>query len=136
MAKAKARRAATPARALASVRASLARAQTRGERVVARLRQDAEAFMTRTRGEVLKEMRAFERRLLHAVHAATEERVARLERRIAKLEAAVPRPAGTGGEQAGDHKRRQRELRPAVPSVIQSWQAKHSFFRSPRRRGT
>ena len=85
---AKVKKAVRPARALAGVRASLARAQTTGEHVVARLRRDAEAFMARTRGEIMKEVRDLERRLLHAMHGATEDRVAKLERRIAKLEAA------------------------------------------------
>jgi hypothetical protein len=92
-----------PGRALSELRASLARAQTKGERMVARLRRDAEAFMARSRGEVIKEVRDLERRMLKGLHAATREQVTRLERRVAKLEEAVAelrRPAGTGGEKA------------------------------------
>jgi hypothetical protein len=63
--------------------------RTQGERVVARLRRDAQALITRSRTEVLKEVRDLERRVLKGIHAATEEQVARLERRIAKLEATV-----------------------------------------------
>jgi polyhydroxyalkanoate synthesis regulator phasin len=91
------------ARTLNNLRASFARAQNQGERMVARLRREAEAFMARSRGEVLKEVRDLERRMLKGLHAATREQVTRLERRIAKLEHAVAelqRPAGTGGEKA------------------------------------
>ena len=63
--------------------------RTQGERVVARLRRDARALITRSRTEVLKEVRDLERRVLKGMHAATEDQVARLERRIAKLEATV-----------------------------------------------
>ena len=77
---------------LANIRASLAR----GERVFARVRRDAEAFVAKSRGEILKEVRQLERRMLKGVHAATQEQVMRLERRIARLEeaiAALQRPA-------------------------------------------
>jgi hypothetical protein len=73
----------------AGVRASLRRLQTQGERVAARLRRDANALVVRSRGEVAREVRAVERRILKAFHAATEEKVARLERRIVKLEQTV-----------------------------------------------
>jgi hypothetical protein len=99
----KTRTAARPALTLAGVRASLGRIQGEGERMVARLRRDAEAFMGRSRGEILKEVRDVERRLLKALHAATQEQVTRLERRIAHLERTVAelrRPAGTEGEKA------------------------------------
>jgi len=74
---------------LARVRASLGRVQAEGERMVKGLRRDAEALMTRTRGEVVKEVRDLERRVLKALHGATKEQVIRLERRIASLERAV-----------------------------------------------
>jgi len=44
-----------------------------------------------------------ERRVLKAVHAATREDLARLERRVAKLEtnsARSPQPVGAGGDRA------------------------------------
>ena len=63
--------------------------RVQGERVVARLRRDAQALIARSRIEVLKEVRGLERRVLKGIHAATEEQVTRLERRIAKLEATV-----------------------------------------------
>jgi polyhydroxyalkanoate synthesis regulator phasin len=86
-----------------TVRASLGRMQSEGERMVAGLRRDAEAFVARSRGEVTKEVRGIERRVLKALHAATQEHVTRLERRIAHLEQMVRElhePSGTGGEKA------------------------------------
>jgi BMFP domain-containing protein YqiC len=77
--------------------------QTRAERVLLKVRRDAEAFIRRSRGEVVKDLRQLERRVLKAVHAATREDLARLERRVAKLESnlAGPQPAtGAGGERA------------------------------------
>jgi hypothetical protein len=83
------RRTSDTALSLARVRASLGRVQAEGERMVKRLRRDAEALMERTRGEVVKEVRDLERRVLKALHGATKEQVTRLERRIASLERAV-----------------------------------------------
>jgi polyhydroxyalkanoate synthesis regulator phasin len=74
--------------------------QTQGERVVARMRRDAERFMTRSRGELLKEVRQIERRVLKTFHAATQEQVNRLEGRIAKLERTVAGLRGSTGERA------------------------------------
>jgi hypothetical protein len=71
---------------LATVRASLTRMQRQGERMVARLRRDAVALVERSRNEVTKDVRDLERRLMRAFHAASTEQVARLERRIVKLE--------------------------------------------------
>jgi hypothetical protein len=88
---------------LAAIRASLGRMQGQGERMVTRLRRDAETFMKRSRVEVVKEVRDVERRMLRGLHAATEQQVKRLEGRIAKLERAVAelqRRGGTGGEKA------------------------------------
>lgn len=85
----KTRRRTTPVPAMSNLRASLTRMQSQGERVVARLRNDAERFMARSRTEVLKEARNVERRILKTFHAATEERVRRLETRIARLERTV-----------------------------------------------
>jgi len=82
-------RTADTALSLARVRASLGRVQAEGERMVKRLRHDAEALMERTRGEVVREVRDLERRVLKALHGATKEQVTRLERRIASLERAV-----------------------------------------------
>jgi hypothetical protein len=99
---AKIRKAAQPA-PLAAVRTSLTRMQTRAERILAKARRDAQAFITRSRSEVLKDLREIERRVLKAVHAATREDLARLERRVTKLEknlAGSPQSIGTGGERA------------------------------------
>ena len=89
--------------ALATARTSLGRMQSEAERMVAGLRRDAEAFVTRSRGEVIKEVRAVERRVLKALHVATREQVTQLERRIAHLEHTLRElhePSGTGGEKA------------------------------------
>jgi BMFP domain-containing protein YqiC len=99
---AKARKTVEPA-PLAAVRTSLGRMQTRAERLLKKVRRDAEAFITRSRGEVVKDLHQLERRVLKAVHAATREDLARLERRVAKLESTLAgsQPAiGTGGERA------------------------------------
>src|SRR5262249_38874762 len=92
-----------PVRALRDLRASLAKVQTRGERMVASLRHDAEAFVARSRGAGLKEVGGRERRMLKGLHAATREQVTRLERRVAKLERTVTellRTAGSGEKAA------------------------------------
>ena len=99
---ARVRNAAQPA-PLAAVRQSLGRMQTQAERLMGKVRRDAEAFMARSRSEFAKEIRDLERRLLKSLHAATREEVARLERRVGKLEDAVAKlqtPGGTGGERA------------------------------------
>jgi hypothetical protein len=85
---------------LAEVRASVTRMQHQGERMVARLRRDAEGFIVRSRGEVVKEVRDLERRLVKALHAATAEQVARLDRRVTKLEQAVVDLQKSAGERA------------------------------------
>lgn len=85
---------------LATVRASLSRIQSQGERMVGRLRRDAESLIARSRTEVMKEVRGLERRVLKGLHAATEERVARLERRIARLEDTVADLRKQAGQQA------------------------------------
>lgn len=85
---------------LATVRASIKRIQNEGERVVGRLRRDAQTLVSRSRSEVVKEVRHLERRVLRSLHAATEEQVTRLERRIAKLEAAVGGLRRQGRDQA------------------------------------
>jgi hypothetical protein len=98
-----ARRTTNPGRALRDIRAALTKVQTKGERMVASLRRDAEAFVARGRGEAIKEVRNLERRMLKGLHAATREQVVRLERRIAKLERTVSeflRTPGSGGAKA------------------------------------
>ena len=88
---------------LAALRLSVGRLQTRAERLLVRVRRDAEALVARSRREVVKEMRTLERRLLRSIHAATREDVSRLERRVAKLESELPglQPsARTGSERA------------------------------------
>jgi hypothetical protein len=100
---AKARTTTKRGQTLNNLRTSLAQVQAKGERIVARVRRDAEAFMARSRQEATREMRALERRLLKRLHGATREQVTRLERRIGRLEQAVAelqRPRGTGGEKA------------------------------------
>jgi hypothetical protein len=76
-------------RTLATVRASLAKMQRRGERVVARIQRDTQALVGRGRKQALSELRDLERRLVHRLHAASEGQVARLERRVRKLEQMV-----------------------------------------------
>jgi hypothetical protein len=63
--------------------------QTQGERMVGRLRHDAKALIARSRSEVLKEVADLERRVVKGLHAATAEQVARLERRVGKLERTI-----------------------------------------------
>ena len=79
----------TPRNPLVNVRATVSRLQGQAERMVGRLRRDAEGLITRSRTEVMKEVRDLERWLLKGLHAATEDRVAKLEQRLAKLEEAV-----------------------------------------------
>jgi hypothetical protein len=79
---------------LATVRATVIRMRRDGERVVGRVRRDAEALIARSRREFLKDVRELERRLLKSLHGATDERVAKLERRIEKLEQGA-RPGST-----------------------------------------
>jgi hypothetical protein len=74
--------------------------QREGERMVARLRRDASGLVTRSRHEVMKEVRDLERKLVKVLHAATAERVARLERRVSKLEQAIAELQKTAGERA------------------------------------
>jgi len=74
---------------MARVRASVGEIQSRGERVIGQLRRDAQSLFSRTRAEVMREVRDLERRMLRTLHGATEARVGRLERRIAKLEDAM-----------------------------------------------
>jgi len=74
---------------LARMRASVTRMQSQGEQIVGRLRREAAALVTRSRTQATKELRELERRVLKGLHAATEERVTRLERRITKLEETV-----------------------------------------------
>jgi hypothetical protein len=57
--------------------------------VVGRLRRDAQVLIARSRAEARREIRSLERRMLKGLRAATEGQVARLERRIAKLEDVV-----------------------------------------------
>jgi hypothetical protein len=82
---------------LALVGRSVRRVQTEGERVVGRLQRDARTLVARTRSELMKEVKDLERRVVKVFHAATEDQVARLERRVAKLEALT----APGGKTAG-----------------------------------
>jgi hypothetical protein len=84
---------AKPREPLALVGRSVRRMQTEGGRVVDRLQRDAKILIARTRSDLMKEVKGLERRVVKVFHAATEEQVARLERRVAKLEAAF---AATG----------------------------------------
>jgi hypothetical protein len=97
-------RKAKPRRPLAKARASATSMRNQAERLVIRLRRDAQALIARSRGEVVKEIRDLERRVVKGFHAATEEQVARLERRVAKLESLVAelaaKAAGPRADQA------------------------------------
>ncbi len=68
--------------------------------VIKRIRGDAEKLVARGRSQVLKEVnvvrrkadlavRDLERKVVRQFHAATEEQLKRLERRVAKLERAL-----------------------------------------------
>jgi hypothetical protein len=104
---------------IAKVRASVTKARRSGVQMVERLRADAAKLVARSRTEVLKDVRALhselrqradhglrelERRLMRQLHAASQEQVRRLERRVAKLErriAELPvKPPTVGGEKA------------------------------------
>jgi hypothetical protein len=87
-------------RPLATVRASVTRIQREGEKMIGQLRRDAETFVARSRTEVVKEFRDLERRALKALHAASAERVTRLERRLADLETMVAGLRKSAGERA------------------------------------
>ena len=93
-----------PRRPLAKAGAAAKGMRDQAERLVGRLRRDANALIARSRGEVVKEIRDLERRVVRGFHAATEERVARLEHRVAKLENLVAelaaKAAGSRPEQA------------------------------------
>jgi len=71
------------------MRASVNRMQGQAERLVGRVQREARALIARSRAEVLKDVRDLERRVVKGFHAATAEQVARLERRVAKLEQLV-----------------------------------------------
>jgi BMFP domain-containing protein YqiC len=85
---------------LLALGATLRRIETQAERMLGRFRRDVEGFMTRSRSDFAKDLRALERRVLKAVHAATREDVARLQKRVAKLENRLPPPSETGSERA------------------------------------
>jgi hypothetical protein len=78
--------------------------RSQAERMVARLRRDANALIARSHGEVVKEIRVLERRVVLGFHADTEEQVTRLERRVAQLENLVAeiaaKASGSRSEQA------------------------------------
>jgi hypothetical protein len=68
-----------------------------GVRMIRVLRRDAETLVARGRAEVMKDVRAIrssadramrqlERKVVRQFHAATEDQLKRLERRVAKLE--------------------------------------------------
>ena len=95
--------------ALGEVRAAVKRLQHEGERLVARTRRDAQALLARGRGEIVRDVRAvrrdlqvraervlrsLEKRIVKELHAATEARVATLEKRVVRLEARL-RDAGS-----------------------------------------
>ena len=94
----------TPQRTLEDVRRSVARIQIAGERLTGRLRRDARSLLERGRNELVKDLRGFrrevrsraeqvrrdlEKRVTKQLHAARAERVATLEKRVAKLAARV-----------------------------------------------
>src|SRR6187401_3060555 len=96
-----------------SVRKPVVAIRNEGAHVIRKLRRDAEALVARGRAEVMKDVRAvrssadravreLERRVVRQFHAATEDQLRRLERRVAKLERLVAEVAAktTGGERA------------------------------------
>lgn len=105
---------------IARVRASVTKVRREGAHVVERLRADAAKLVARSRTEVLKDVRALrselrqradhglrelERKVVRQFHAATQEQVRRLERRVAKLERRIAElpakpPPAVGGEKA------------------------------------
>jgi hypothetical protein len=99
--------------AKASVRKPVATIRNEGAQVIRKLRRDAEALVARGRAEVMKDVRAvrssadravrdLERRVVRQFHAATEDQLKRLERRVAKLERLVAQISAktTVGERA------------------------------------
>jgi vacuolar-type H+-ATPase subunit E/Vma4 len=94
---------------LVEVRTAVRRLQSEGERLVARARRDAQALLTRGRGEIVRDvrqvrrdlqvraeraLRTLEKRIVKELHAATEERVATLEKRVGRLEAQLRETGG------------------------------------------
>jgi hypothetical protein len=74
--------------------------------LIRNLRRDAENLVARGRTEVLKDVKAvrltadravrdLERKVVRQFHAATEEQLKRLERRVAKLERAIGTRSGS-----------------------------------------
>jgi hypothetical protein len=74
--------------------------------LIRNLRRDAENLVARGRTEVLKDVKAvrltadravrdLERKVVRQFHAATEEQLKRLERRVAKLERAISGRSGS-----------------------------------------
>jgi hypothetical protein len=56
---------------------------------VARLRREAQAFQKQAQTGIERAVQRLERQLLKQLHAATEEQVRRLERRVESLEKTV-----------------------------------------------
>ena len=96
-----------------SVRKPVVAIRNEGAQVIRKLRRDAEALVARGRAEVMKDVRAvrssadravreLERKVVRQFHAATEDQLRRLERRVAKLERLVAEIAAkaTAGERA------------------------------------
>ena len=86
--------------ALVEVQGAVRRLQRQGEVLIGRLGKDAKAFATKGRAELMRDMkkvqtrvdrsvRDLERTLVKRLHAATEERVGKLEARVAELERRV-----------------------------------------------
>lgn len=90
------------------VRASVKSVRREGMQLIDRLRADAGKLVARSRAEVLKDVRALrvelrdradramrdlERKVVRQFHAATQEQVRRLEKRVAKLEACITQRA-------------------------------------------
>ena len=85
---------------MAGLRASMRRIQTDGEKLVGKLRRDAQDLLKQGRTEIVQDvhaltqradrtLRKLEARVLHQVHAATTEQVKRIERRLGKVEQMV-----------------------------------------------
>jgi hypothetical protein len=97
--------------ALVEVRGAVRRIQKQGEVLFGRIGKDAKALATKGRAELLREVakvqkdlhtrvdktvKELERTLLKRLHAATEERVGKLEVRVAELEQRMSSATGEG----------------------------------------
>lgn len=89
------------------VQGAVRRLQRQGEVLIDRIGKDAKAFATKGRAELVRDMKKvqtrvdrsvkdLERTLVKRLHAATEERVGKLEARVAELERRFSDVVGVG----------------------------------------